>query len=458
MNAPVRLNAQLAIDQQAQQQLALLGAQSAWHQIQWPGRLFHVCCWVGLTLGGILLPLSLGLGLFLIGILNYFLLLGFRLGNFFFTPINWPTPSVEEPTTALPTFTIIFPLKNENEVIHQTLEAIQALDYPSELVQVIIVVEETDQITHTSLAQIELPSNYEILEIPEMPPFTKGRALLHALARAQGTYLTVYDAESRPEPQQLRKAAGQMLQATGETCLQAKITIANGKANWLTRNFAAEYYEWYEQHLLELSRAHLPFGLGGNSFFIAKKALIAAGAWDPFNVTEDADLSVRLVQNGVKLQILNSYTTETCPEHVNNWINQRTRWNKGLFITQLVHLPKTLFDQHFQLRGWLSFWLRMIGASLLPFFNVYIALYMLLAPLPYPLTRAFSLTLWLLLGINLALSWLLNIITYRRLGIVQGYLSIFGESLRYLLLHIFAGFKSFGEYFLAPLQWNKTQH
>ncbi|MBK8656664.1 MAG: glycosyltransferase [Haliscomenobacter sp.] len=265
-------------------------------------------------------------------------------------------------------------------------------------------------------------------------------------------------AESRPEPLQLQKAAFQLLNASGEVCCQAKIQISNRHFNWLTRNFAGEYYEWYEQHLVELAAAGLPFGLGGNSFFVSKKALIEAGAWDPYNVTEDADLSVRLIQNRVKLSILDSYTSETCPEAMMNWINQRTRWNKGLFITQLVHLRKTLFTPAFKFQGWLSFWLRMICAAALPFFNLYIALYMLLANLSYFQTFLFSAILWFMLAVNLLVSWIINITTYRRLGIQLSYPAVFWDSFRYLFLHIIAGYKSYWEYFMAPLHWNKTVH
>lgn len=458
MDSSAVLTSSVAIDQQAQQQLSILGPKSALYKIQLGGRMFNLVLWIGFTVAGIFLPLSLGLGLFILGLINYLILLSFRMGNYFFTKQNIQPEATAIPDQQLPSFSIIFPLKNENEVIHRTIRALDELDYPAELIQVIVVVEDTDQVTRSSIEQIKLPAHFEVLDIPEMPPFTKGRALLHALERAKGTYVTVYDAESCPEPQQLRKAALSLLHASEEICCQAKISISNLKKNWITRNFAGEYYEWYEQHLLELSSANLPFGLGGNSFFISKQALLDAGAWDPFNVTEDADLSVRLVQNGVQLRILDSYTTETCPEQVKNWVNQRTRWNKGLFITQLVHLRRTLFDPYFKLSGWLSFWLRMICAALLPFFNLYVALYILLAELPFLLSFAFSAILWILLGVNLLLSWIINIITYRRLGITQSFLHTFWDSFRYLFLHIIAGFKSFWEYFIAPLQWNKTDH
>lgn len=446
-----------SVDPRAKHSILALGAKSAFFRIQLPGRMLNLGIWIALTVCGIVFSQNLGLGIFILALVNYLILLSFRLNNYF-SNAKSPTHLLPDDPEKWPSFSIFFPLKNENEVIHETLQAITNLEYPSALVQVIVVIEDTDKVTQNSLAQVELPSHFEILYIPQLPPYTKGRALLYALEAAKGEYVTVYDAESRPEPLQLQKAAYQLLNASGEICCQAKIQISNRHCNWLTRNFAGEYFEWYEQHLDELSAAELPFGLGGNSFFVSKKALVEAGAWDPYNVTEDADLSVRLIQNNVKLSILDSYTSETCPEAMMNWINQRTRWNKGLFITQLVHLRKTLFTPAFKFKEWLSFWLRMICAAALPFFNLYIALYMFLANLGYFQTLLFSAILWLLLFVNLLISWIINITTYRRLGIQLSILAIFWDSFRYLFLHIIAGYKSYWEYFLAPLQWNKTAH
>jgi cellulose synthase/poly-beta-1,6-N-acetylglucosamine synthase-like glycosyltransferase len=407
---------------------------------------------------GLYFSSTIGLFIFGIGFINYVLLMSFRINtNFYIHPSRYRAeklPFLEN----TPSFSILVPLKQEDEVIHATLEAIDRLHYPRSHKQVIIVVEETDHTTQKSLSNFPLPANFEILYIPELPPFTKGRALLHALAKAEGTYITVYDAESRPEPYQLQKAAYALINAPDDTCFQAKIKISNQGQSWVTRNFAGEYDEWYERHLSDLSTKGLPFGLGGNSFFISKKALEQAGAWDPFNVTEDADLSVRLVENGVKLRILNSTTTETCPETPKNWINQRTRWNKGLFITQLVHVPRTFSENHFRGESWLSFWLPMICAALTPFFNLYIPLYMTWSRISYPLLLVLSTALWALFGFNLICSFLINFLTYRRLKIKSHSLFILTDWFFYLFLHIIAGFKAYWEYFVSPMHWHKTDH
>ncbi len=446
------------MDAFAQTRQDILGAQSAVYKIQWPTRLAVFTCWIVFAAAGIYFPLTVGAALFSIGFLNYVFLLSFRISNNFFS--KPPTLHNEVPKEARrwPTFSLLVPLKHEDEVIHATLQAIEALEYPKHLVQVIIVVEETDMLTRRSLSTLTLPDYFQLLLIPELPPYTKGRALLHALPIATGQYLAVYDAESRPEASQLRKAALALVQANGPTCFQAKISISNASSSWISRQFAGEYSEWYERHMSALSAQGLPFGLGGNSFFLARAELEKAGAWDPFNVTEDADLSVRLVEQGVKLRLLESITTESCPETVVGWTNQRTRWNKGLFITQLVHLRRTLLRGGFGTEGWCSFWMPMMSAAVIPFFNLYIPFYMGMSRLPYSAILLMSVSLWLLLGFNLGCSWVINVKTYRRLGIHRSSFGVLSDSFFYLFLHLGAGFKAYFEYFLAPMHWHKTEH
>ena len=445
------------IDPYAKLQLLLLGSQSAQYKIKISQRLLFIVAWLVFTVAGIIWVKTIGLFIFFAGMLNYFVLLFFRIKNAFPKSTN-ELLLIEPANMVWPTFSIIFPLKGEDEVIHETIKSIHALEYPKDLVQVIVVVEETDEITQHSLSQIQLPPYFQVLKIPTLPPYTKGRALLYALEQASGKYITVYDAESRPEPMQLKKAAITLLSNPNPICCQAKIRISNKSQNWLTRNFAVEYFEWYEKHLNKLSDKGLPFGLGGNSFFIDKQSLVDAYSWDPFNVTEDVDLSVRLVKHGVKLSILDSYTDENCPDNMNNWVKQRTRWNKGLFITQLVHLRKTFMHKNFSFNGWMGFWLRMVCGSLLPFYNIYIALYMFFARNTILHAVYFSIALWSLLLFNLLISLGINMNAYKKLGIKQSVLMNFFDIFRYLLLNIVAGFEAFWEYFAHPLKWNKTVH
>ncbi|WP_273210389.1 glycosyltransferase [Runella zeae] len=446
------------MDRYAQLQLSILGTKSAFVKIQWPTRFGVLVCWVLATCLGILYPFTVGMLLFSIGFINYVLLLSFRINNNFLAKTKTTSNSYETSLIEWPSFSIIVPLKNESAVIEGTFRAIHALTYPTHLKEVIVVVEETDAVTQESLRKLTLPSYFHVLYIPELPPYTKGRALVHALKIATGEYVTVYDAESRPEPSQLQKAAFAFANTQEELCLQAKIHISNPNISWVSRQFAGEYYEWYERHMQELSSQKLPFGLGGNSFFVSKTNLEKAGAWDPFNVTEDAELSVRLVQNNVKIRLLESVTKESCPDKINDWINQRTRWNKGLFITQLVHLKSSWRQGGFGLEGWLSFWVPMMSAAMVPFFNIYIPLYLGLSDIPYPLLILMNVSLWILLAFSLGCSWIINLKSYRQLSIQKSNFGVFFDAIRYLFLHFAAGFKSYVEYFFAPMHWHKTIH
>lgn len=446
------------MDSIAQDQLILLKSKSAFHKIKPFIRVLLFCLVCAVLIISVLFPYSFGMPVFFIGFLNYLFLLIFRIqNNISKLPVETPGNPLPSETDTL-SFSIIVPLKNEDEVIRATLDAIRALEYPEKLKQIIIVVESTDTVTLRTLSRLKLEDNIHVLLIPEAAPYTKGRALLHGIKAATGDILTVYDAESRPEPDQLRKAAALLASEGPGLCLQAKIHISNKSSNWITRNFAGEYYEWYERHLRTLSHEGYSFGLGGNSFFIRRQELINAGAWDPFNVTEDADLAVRLIENGIRIRQFDSVSTETCPESWSDWSNQRTRWNKGLFITQLVHVPGTLISAKFCFRQWVNFWLPMIGSAMVPFYNLFIPVFMVSAGLSYFTLVTMSKSLWILLGINLSSSVLLNHLTYQRIDIRRSIFTTITDVIAYLGIHLIAGFKAYAEYFLSPLHWHKTKH
>lgn len=194
-------------DALAQQQVHILQRASALYKIRPIVRGAIFLFVVGVVVSALVYPYSVGLLLFFMGFVNYMLLIAFRMGNNLGHLKNNPGNPIQTDPVVWPSMSIIVPLKREGDVVYGTLQAIADLDYPTNLKQVIIVVEETDQMTLEVLSNSTLPDGFELLQIPEQPPFTKGRALLHALRRASGAFVTVYDAESRPEPQQLRKAA-----------------------------------------------------------------------------------------------------------------------------------------------------------------------------------------------------------------------------------------------------------
>jgi glycosyltransferase XagB len=237
------------------------------------------------------------------------------------------------PDEALPTYTILLPLHHEAGMLPQLAGAMAALDYPKDKLDLIFIVEEDDGDTRAAAEALGLE---QMIVVPNAEPRTKPKACNYALPFANGKYLVVYDAEDRPEPDQLRKAVEAFRAAPDVDCFQARLSIANGQG-WLRGLFALDYGIWFETLLPGLACLRAPIPLGGTSNHFRTASLVAAGAWDPFNVTEDADLGLRLARKGYRVSMLDSSTFEDAPRHFCTWLRQRTRWMKGYMQTMLVH-------------------------------------------------------------------------------------------------------------------------
>ena len=175
--------------------------------------------------------------------------------------------------------------------------------------------------------------------VPDLHPRTKPKALNYALPLARGEYLVIYDAEDRPERDQLRKAIAAFQEGLPNlACLQAKLDLYNAGDNWLTRQFTIEYDALFDGLLPALDRLQLPIPLGGTSNHFRVSALKWLMAWDPFNVTEDADLGTRLARSRYRCRVLDSTTFEEAPPRLSSWFPQRTRWIKGYMQTWFVHM------------------------------------------------------------------------------------------------------------------------
>jgi cellulose synthase/poly-beta-1,6-N-acetylglucosamine synthase-like glycosyltransferase len=241
----------------------------------------------------------------------------------------------------LPVYTIICPLYREANVIGELVAAIRALDYPIEKLDVKFVLEADDRDTRRALARLELGPPFEIITAPPIGPRTKPKALNAALAFAHGSYTVVYDAEDVPEPDQLRRALDVFDASDGRlACVQASLTIDNTGDSWLARMFTAGYAGQFDALLPGLAALQLPLPLGGSSNHFRTAALRRVGGWDPYNVTEDADLGIRLNRFGYRSTALSSATYEEAPAHFGPGLRQRTRWYKGWMQTWLVHMRR----------------------------------------------------------------------------------------------------------------------
>ncbi len=244
-----------------------------------------------------------------------------------------------------PLYTILCPLYREAEVVPQFVQAMQALDYPPEQLQVLFLTEENDAATRNAIRALSLPPHFQILVVPDGKPRTKPRACNYGLMHARGPFVVIYDAEDIPDPLQLKKA---VLTFAGHgsdvVCVQAKLNFYNIRQNLLTRWFTAEYSAWFDLILPGLQLAGFSLPLGGTSNHFRTAALRALGGWDAYNVTEDCDLGLRLKRYRMNTVILDSTTLEEANSQVKNWLRQRSRWIKGYMQTYLVYMRNPLED------------------------------------------------------------------------------------------------------------------
>lgn len=299
-----------------------------------------------LTIGIVLYFFALGFnGLILFNFVSHLFFLSviiLKTGLVLFSLKRPEHQASEELEEQLPTYCVMMPCYKEGKVIKQLVENINNLDYPKNKLQVLIVVEDDDYETLNALKEVDLPKHFQIFLVPT-PLYPKGKpnACNHALEAVTAEYLVIYDAEDRPEIDQLKKAAKRFKDLPNNVvCLQGKLNFFNSTENWLTRLFTIEYTTWFDFFILGLSRLHLPIPLGGTTNHIKVKPLKDIGGWDKFNVTEDCDLGIRFASLGYKVDYLESTTYEEAVMVPWSWIKQRTRWTKGYMITWLVHMRR----------------------------------------------------------------------------------------------------------------------
>jgi cellulose synthase/poly-beta-1,6-N-acetylglucosamine synthase-like glycosyltransferase len=185
---------------------------------------------------------------------------------------------------------------------------------------------------------LNLPPNFEHVIVPHSFPKTKPKACNYGLIKARGEFVVIYDAEDLPDSDQLKKVVVAFRKVDENVvCIQAKLNYFNRNQNLLTRWFTLEYSMWFDLFLPGLDASGAPVPLGGTSNHFRRVKLEELGGWDPYNVTEDADLGVRMHKAGYKTVLVDSTTLEEANSDVKNWIRQRSRWVKGYIQTWLVH-------------------------------------------------------------------------------------------------------------------------
>jgi glycosyltransferase XagB len=241
----------------------------------------------------------------------------------------------------LPIYSVLVPLYQEVEKLESIIWNVSNLNYPKNKLDIKIIIEEDDSLTRAKLAELidqgKVAGFIDIITVPYSLPRTKPKALNYALVYCHGEYVVIYDAEDNPDSDQLIKAVAAFEKLPAQyICLQARLNFYNAHENFLTRFFSLEYKLWFNYLLKALSIMSLPMPLGGTSNHFKIDYLRKIGAWDAYNVTEDAELGIRLYLLGYRSALLNSYTMEEAPTTINNWMAQRTRWIKGYMQTFLM--------------------------------------------------------------------------------------------------------------------------
>ncbi len=364
-----------------------------------------------------------------------------------------------------PCVSIMVPLYKEREIAGALIKRLQRLTYPKALLDVILVLEERDDVTRETVEKADLPSWIRTVEVPALNGLTtKPRAMNYALDFCRGDILGVWDAEDAPEPDQIERVVQHFTQAPPDVvCLQGMLDYYNPRTNWRSRCFTIEYNSWFRVILQGIARLGLVVPLGGTTFFFRRDKLIELGGWDAHNVTEDADLGVRLSRAGYRTEMVETTTYEEANFRAWPWVKQRSRWLKGFMVTYLVHMrnPVGLYRELGALRfaGVQAFFLGTLGQFLLApiLWMFWLSALQLPNPMQTLLTAPVMTTLlWLFLAaelINMSVAMLAVSAKERR-----HLLPFVPTMCFYFPLGVLAAYKALWELAICPFFWDKTQH
>ncbi|MCB1420825.1 MAG: glycosyltransferase [Notoacmeibacter sp.] len=371
-------------------------------------------------------------------------------------------PAVQD----MPVYSVLVALYREDNIVGDLLVSLSRLKWPRSKLEIKLVCEEDDQATIEAVRAHALGSTVEIIEVPSGGPRTKPNALAYALQLCSGDLIVLYDAEDRPHPDQLLEAWS-VFNASDESlaCLQAPLVITNGAANRLAGMFAHEYAGLFRGLLPWLARHHLVMPLGGTSNHFRRKSLEDVLGWDPYNVTEDADLGLRLARLGYECATITRPTLEEAPDELSVWLGQRTRWMKGWMQCWLVHNRNILrLSSELKVKSFLVSQILLIGVILSVL--IHPAAYVMMIYSLYEIynSNGMEYSAWMLPLIDGA-SMFVAYLTFYYLGRAastdterrRNKAGILFVPVYWFLLSV-AGWKAAYELFRRPHHWQKTPH
>ncbi len=373
-------------------------------------------------------------------------------------------PVTDHPKHKRPRISVLVPLYRETEIAHHLVHRLSRLTYPKSLLDVVLVLEETDTLTQEAIADTILPDWFRVVVVPDGRPRTKPRAMNYALDFCRGDIIGIFDAEDAPEPDQLDKVASRFMQAPENVvCLQGVLDYYNARQNWLARCFTIEYATWFRVMMPGMKRLGFAIPLGGTTLFFRRDPLERLGGWDAHNVTEDADLGFRLARHGYRTEMLPTTTREEANCHLEPWVKQRSRWLKGYMVTYLVHMrhPALLYRQlgAWNFLGFQAHFITALSQFLLA--PLLWSMWLIVFGLYHPLTEVvpgewIRTTGYLFFGVEICV-------------MMAALIAVSGAAHRHLLpwvptihfyypLGVLAAYKALYELVFAPFYWDKTRH
>lgn len=363
-------------------------------------------------------------------------------------------------------YSVLVALYKEASQVEDLVIALSKIKWPRSQLEMFLICEEKDVATITAIERLNLPHYMSLAICPTGTPQTKPRALNYALQFCSGDYLVIYDAEDRPHPNQLLEAHCVFSKSSSDlVCLQAPLVVDNVNESWLTKMFAIEYTTLFSGILHSLSHWAAPMPLGGTSNHFKIKQLLQAGAWDAYNVTEDADLGIRLARMGYRCGTINSPTYEEAPVYFKDWLPQRTRWVKGWMQTLLVILRSPI--KLVKALGWQKFFiLHFVLTSVVLSVIIHPVVLLVFFVQLYNFIVGHYQTVFesAVVGIS-TFTLIAGYLTYGFLALtvtkdktfIPNRMWIFALPAYWLLISI-AGWRAIFQLFTAPHKWEKTEH
>lgn len=244
-------------------------------------------------------------------------------------------------------FTALVPVRQEEKVIKDTIEAISNINYPESLKEILVIARFDDEKTiakvSETIALINKP-NIKLVTFYDLP-INKPHSLNVGLAKASKEIIVVFDAEDQPH-KDIYRVINTVFEQKKADIVQSGVQLMNYRSSWFSALNVLEYFFWFKSTLHFFAKIGM-VPLGGNTVFFKRKLLERMNGWDEKCLTEDAEIGIRLSSEGAKIAIVydEAYTTqEETPPNLSSFIKQRTRWNQGFiqvfFKGHWTKLPK----------------------------------------------------------------------------------------------------------------------